>query len=102
MANKISTNAAACFIAGKTFNQSNTCVNDNAMYLWGNKIIWKDDKGVVCFSLCGWDTHTTCERLRACGLPIYHKRGVLCYDNLEIDDCAKYMIVGGVEQIKRL
>lgn len=97
MANKISSQAVAAFNGNYDFNLSNTCVsnynNTTNLLLWGNRILWKDNaSGKKYFCLCGWDTHTTCERLRAAGLPINHKRGKLYFDNQQIDDCTIYQI----------
>lgn len=90
MAYIISQRAAAALFNGRQMQQSNTSVYNNAMYLHCNKIAWLDDKNTICFCLCGWDTRTTCERLRACGLPIWHKRGVLYCGKSIINDCDKY------------
>lgn len=93
MASIISTKAASAFYNNQKFSLSNTYVNNNQMYLHNNKILWKDNaSGKKYFCLCGWDTHTTCERLRAAGLPINHKRGKLYFDNQQIDDCKVYLI----------
>lgn len=92
MANKISTKAAAAFLNNYNFNLSNTSVYNKAMYLHNNKILWKDESGAICFSLCGWDTLTTCARLRAAGLPINHKRGQLYYDDIAIIAWESYKI----------
>jgi len=92
MASIISTKAASAFINDYNFNLSNTSVYNKAMYLHNNKILWKDESGAICFSLCGWDTLTTCARLRAAGLKINHKRGKLYYDDIAISDCESYKI----------
>lgn len=34
-----------------------------AMFLHGNKIAWKDERGALWISNCGWQTDTTKERL---------------------------------------
>ena len=92
MANIISTKAAAAFLNNYNFNLSNTNVYSKAMYLHNNKILWKDENGAICFSLCGWDTLTTCARLRAACLPINHKRGKLYYDDIAINCFDSYKI----------
>lgn len=97
MANIISTKAINAFNNCVDFQLSNTAVvnfeNTTRLLLWGNRILWKDNaSGKKYFCLCGWDTHTTCERLRAAGLPINHKRGKLYFDNQQIDDCKVYLI----------
>lgn len=92
MASIISMKAASAFYNNQKFSLSNTYVNNNQMFLHNNKILWKDESGAICFSLCGWDTLTTCARLRAAGLKINHKRGQLYYDNISISDCESYKI----------
>ena len=92
MASIISTKAASAFYNNQKFSLSNTYVNNNQMFLHNNKILWKDESGAICFSLCGWDTLTTCARLRAAGLKINHKRGTLYYDDIAISDCESYRI----------
>lgn len=81
---KITRQAKDAFNFGFNFHQSNTRVENNALYLWGNKILWKNERGNICFSLCGWDTPTTCERLRAF-LPLTRKKGVLYWENTPIN-----------------
>ena len=92
MASIISTKAASAFYNNQKFSLSNTYVNNNQMFLHNNKILWKDESGAICFSLCGWDTLTTCARLRAAGLKINHKRGILYYNDIAISDCESYRI----------
>lgn len=92
MANKISIMAASAFYNNQKFSLSNTYVNNNQMFLHGNKILWKDESGAICFSLCGWDTLTTCARLRAAGIAINHKKGKLFYNDIAISDCESYRI----------
>lgn len=91
----ITQKAVAAFNANYNFCQSNTAVvvddNTTRFLLWGNRIAWKKG-GRLYFCLCGWDTTTTCERLRGLGLAINHKRGKLFYNNQQINDCAVYMI----------
>lgn len=92
MASIISTKAASAFYNNQKFSLSNTYVNNNQMFLHNNKILWKDESGAICFSLCGWDTLTTCARLRAAGLKINHKRGKLYYDDIAINCFDSYKI----------
>ena len=75
----ISKEAADAFINGRNFKKSNTVVKDNAMYLFGNKIAWKEN-GFTFFSLCGWDTRTTCDRLSALGIYITHRDSIPYYN----------------------
>lgn len=99
----ISKESAQAFWAGREYHKSNTiCGADfdhkKTLRLWGNKIAWQDSRGNLCFCLCGWDSRTTCERLRALGLPIWHKRGGLyCGDDL-IESRGQYAYLDGKAQ----
>lgn len=84
MTRKITTQAANALFANTTFKQSNTRVEGGALYLHGNKIAWIQNKKLY-FCLCGYDTNTTCERLRGLDLNIYHKRGRLMHGTQEIN-----------------
>lgn len=80
----ITRKAKDAFLYGLTFKQSNTTVKNNALFLHGHKILWKNERGNFCFCLCGYNTLTTRERLKAF-LPIKVKRGKLYWDNIEIN-----------------
>lgn len=86
----ISKEAADAFINGRNFKKSNTVVKDNAMYLFGNKIAWKEN-GFTFFSLCGWDTRTTCDRLSGLGIYITHRNRTPYYNGEPIDIDEVYM-----------
>ena len=63
---KISQQAAAALIAGSTYHNSNTRVEDGVMYLHGNAIASYEPhgmRGVYAISLAGWPTVTTKDRL---------------------------------------
>lgn len=49
------------------------------MYLHGNKIAWKDGNGNLYFSMCGWATPTTRERLNGLGIRIYQYKFMQIY-----------------------
>ena len=89
----ITKKAKDAFNFGVNFSNTNTTVicNDKSkkLYLHGNLILWTNERGNTCFCLRGWDTKTTCERLRAF-LPIHHKRGQLYWDNVQINDYDEY------------
>jgi hypothetical protein len=97
MARKITLNATAAFYAGKEYHESNTSVDVDAsglvqMRLWGNTIAQYnkgDDRGVK-FTLAGWNTNTTRERLRGLGINISTKRGKIYHDGREIDASGLY------------
>ena len=66
---KITKRVKTAFETGKKLTEGNTTVISNAIYLHGNRIAWKTDTGIG-FSLCGWNTQTTRERLLAAGVRI--------------------------------
>lgn len=91
MTRKITTQAANALFRNKTFKQSNTRVEGGALYLHGHKIAWIQN-GRLYFCLCGYDTNTTCERLRGLDLCIYHKRGHLMHGPQEISARGVYCV----------
>lgn len=72
----ISEKSAQALRNGEKYKNANTQVYDDKMFLHGNKIAWIEN-GRLYFCLCGWDSRTTCERLRALGIAINHRRGRL-------------------------
>ena len=95
---KITEQAVKAFYLNEKFSQGNTSVIDGAMYLHGNKIAVLDGKEGIKFSLCGWNTTTTRERLNGILYghgKIYQKKGVLFYSatkgkGIKIDECETY------------
>lgn len=90
MANKITTKAINSFLRGENFHLNNTCVlNDGTttkLLLWGNCIAYyNNNEREIYFSLCGWNTKTTRERLNGLGLRIRTRAGVVYWGNHEID-----------------
>lgn len=64
---KVSETVVKAFLAGKEKRVGNTYTNGNALFLHGNMIGWKRDRGlgetVIEVSTAGWNTGTTRERL---------------------------------------
>lgn len=90
MSRKISQMATNAFYSAKNFSQSNTAVRDFGtyvgLYLWGNRIAsYEKTDRHVWFSLCGYNTATTRERLRALGIDIRTRNGSAYYNGAEID-----------------
>jgi hypothetical protein len=90
MSRKISLNATNAFYRGENFTESNTAVRDCGtyvgLYLWGNRIAsYEKTDRHVWFSLCGYNTNTTRERLRALGIDIKTRNGRAYYNGAEID-----------------
>ena len=73
MAKLISEKSARAFLNNRNFKLSNTRVevkdNETALYLWGHKIAWKNSDGFF-FSMCGYPTRTTKDRLSTLGIQI--------------------------------
>lgn len=76
---------ARAFFNGETKKMSNTQVQNHEMYLFGNRIAWIYD-GKLYFTLCGWNTLTTRERLKGLGIDIKQKNGKLFFNGQEIND----------------
>ena len=68
----------------------NTFTDGKAIFLYGNKIAWRDEEGRVFFNLCGWNTKTTKDRLSALGIWITQKNWRIYYRGNEIDDDKDY------------
>lgn len=80
---------ARAFFNGETKKMSNTQVQNYEMYLFGNRIAWIYD-GKLYFTLCGWNTPTTKERLRGLGINIQQKNYQLYWNGKEINDHEVY------------
>ena len=87
----ISTKSAQALRNNTEYKNNNTQVYNNAMFLHGNKIAWIEGARLY-YCLCGWDTRTTCERLRALGIAINHRRGRLFCDDKAINDTDTFYI----------
>lgn len=90
MARKITEQAIDCFLQGKTFHLNNTSITRDEtttrFLLWGNCIAYYfNTEKEIYFSLCGYNTATTRERLRGLGLNIRTKNGKIFWGNHEID-----------------
>lgn len=90
MTRKISQKATNAFYRAENFTESNTAVRDQGtyvgLYLWGNRIAsYEKTNRHVWFSLCGYNTNTTRERLRALGIDIRTRNGRAYYNGAEID-----------------
>lgn len=77
---QITTQAVSSLMNGKNYKRGNTHVENNALYLHGNKIAELRD-GELWISSAGWKTNTTKERLN--GLPgvNIHQRNYTWYLN---------------------
>lgn len=85
----ISIKASYAFYNRVRFSQSNTkvIVNDNGttvLTLFNNAIAYTDAQGFIEFSLQGYNTVTTRERLSALGIDIQQRNGVPLVDGQEI------------------
>lgn len=94
MSHIISQKAANAFYAGRNFKLQNTEVtaHENGvteLYLHGNKIAERIGD-VVRFTLAGWNTVTTRERLRALGIDVRTKQGTPYYNGQAINSYATF------------
>ena len=60
---KVTENTVTAFLAGQKYAEGNTYTDGNTLYLHGNAIAWHDGQGDVVFTMAGWPSVTTRERL---------------------------------------
>jgi len=95
---KITEQAGEAFNTSKAFRKDNTAVElrDDIgveLRLHGNLIAYKQQStGDVSFTLAGWNTPTTRERLKAVGVQVNSIKGVPHYNGVAIDANAWYDI----------
>ena len=91
---QITRQACQAFENGENFYLSNTRVENNAMYLWGNKIAFKQD-GKLFVSLCGYNTNTTRERLNGLtGVSVCSKNFTPYINGVEVSSFGVYEVNG--------
>lgn len=87
---KISGQASYEFWNNGKFNKSNTKVEDNNLFLFGRVIATYISESSLFFSLRGYPTVTTRERLRALGVPIYQRNGSQYVNGIPISSDVVY------------
>ena len=87
---KISKQASYEFWNNGTFNKSNTKVINGKMFLFGNNIATKTGTVTLTFSMCGYPTVTTRERLNALGVPVHQSNGEQKVNGTIIDCFKEY------------
>ena len=60
---KVTEQIKEAFEQGKSLKVGNTRTNGNSVWLHGNKIIKRDSSGLILWTLAGWNTPTTRERI---------------------------------------
>ena len=71
------------------YGEINTEVKDDTLYLFGNKIA-KWVNGKIFFTMAGYTSPTTCERLSGLGLSISIRKGTASIRGEEISTCTWY------------
>lgn len=91
MTRKITQRAASAFFAGQNYRENNTEVNTYMgglveLRLHGHTIAQYGKYGdrYIKFTLAGYNTLTTRERLRGLGINIHTKKGKIFWDDREI------------------
>lgn len=64
----------------------NTETDGQSLWLHGNRIAYRDRLGFQWFSLAGWPTPTTRERLKAIGAYVYQMKGCQYCGEQPIDE----------------
>ena len=89
------------FYRGKPARAARTHTDGQTVWLHNNRIAWRTDDGDICFTLAGWGTVTTRERinglLKICGYPywgisqrnheqwlVYHAEKVVGFDPYDV------------------
>lgn len=111
---RITLNAMMAFRNSQPWASGNTHVSvgingDTYLSLHGYQIAKKDKAGVKRFSLCGWATPTTRERMQAADIQIAQRKHLQYYINphtreeTEIDKHSVYEIKndGSIEEVKQ-
>ncbi len=94
---KITNKVSEAFKNGESISSGNTAVvvdSDSTMIiLHGNRIVLKNSEGIF-FSLCGWNTPTTRERLQAAGISISQSK-FMAVTNQDVADLEGNKIPAG-------
>jgi hypothetical protein len=81
---------ASAFIKGVKCKRKNSGTDGQTLWLFDEKIAWREPDGSVCMTMAGHGTRTTRDRLNGlCFLmhekcPFHQKKGVQYYDDHEI------------------
>lgn len=103
MVRKISELASKAFYNREKFKRTNTEVKvlptgEVELRLWGNLIALRNYNKIY-FRLAGWNTVTTRERLKAIGIDITTRQGVIYYKGQPISDNCWYELMKGDDVI---
>lgn len=83
----------------------NTTTDGKSVWLFGNKIITQDEKGNIYWTMCGWNSQTTLERLKSI-LDLRLRKGKGCiyvivedkdeggFEDIYVDTSAWYNMTG--------
>jgi len=89
---KVTKQIREAFMNGNTQTVGNTHTDGNSVWLFGNKIITKQD-GKIIWTMAGYPTKTTQERLNGIlGLRIYQKNFTMMLDDKNVDDSLWYYL----------
>jgi hypothetical protein len=88
---KITEQITSAFIAGSPLTNSNTSTDGKTLFLHGNPIAGRDEKG-MWISNCGWFSMTTKERLNGLpGVTVHQEKGKWYLNGTEWDGMKKYI-----------
>tara|TARA_R110001583_G_scaffold195183_2_gene370326 strand:+ start:598 stop:927 length:330 start_codon:yes stop_codon:yes gene_type:complete len=71
---KITRDIAIAFHQGEHLKISNTETKHGSIWLHGNEIVRTLNNRAIIFTLAGWNTNVTKERLMAIGVKIYNRK----------------------------
>lgn len=95
MARQITMDAVAAFMSHGSFRRSNTVVEGDKMFLFGNAIAkWEDN--TMWITTRGWESVTTKERLNGLpGVDVYQSKGIWYLNGIEWIDSSQWTAVYG-------
>lgn len=91
----IDENIHSAFYGNQPYAEGNTTltfIDGKKMVLLHGNCIYKENNGIAQFTLAGWDTNVTRNRLRALGIDLERKGGKTLYKGAEIESDRWYRV----------
>lgn len=93
--NKRTSKIAKAFVRGEKATDGNTMTDGKSVWLHGHDIVGWERPGMLCFSMCGWPTRTTRERLNGVFAEVFpvkaHRPVIYQRDGEQWIECADHL-----------